>query len=106
MALFNFPLPPAQALAMIRDAAAGVRRVFIPERSGEGAWERLVVDRQIQRCLEDGKVVSGPDINENGHLQYRLRRASAGVEVTLTVVLFNEGGDWQVVVREVSTSDY
>ena len=105
MALLNFPLPTDQALALIR-SAADKGRVFLPERSGEGAWEHLVVDRQIQRCLLDGEVVRGPDINELGHIQYVMCRASAGVEVTLTVALFNEDGDWLVAVRKVSTNGY
>ena len=100
----HFPLPPEKALELIRKAASGKGKVFLPERSGEGEWEKLVVDRQIQRCLEDGEIISGPEPNELGHLEYQMRRASAGVEITITLALFKDENEWVAAVRRISTN--
>ena len=102
----HFPLPPEKALNLIRKAASGKGNVFLPERSGEGEWEKLVVDRQIQRCLEDGKIISGPEPNELGHLEYQMQRVSAGIEITITVALFKDEDDWVAAVRRISTDGY
>lgn len=50
-------------------------------------WYRLVTSRQVLKCLEDGKVKSGPVKDEAGNWRCSLYRLCAGGPVYIDVAL-------------------
>lgn len=105
MTISHFPLPPARAIDLIRDAANS-KNTIIPDRLADGEWPNKVFHRQVMRCLEDGTIINGPDTNEYGHFEYKMKRVSAGQEIYLTAVLFKEENTWIVAVKEVKSGEY
>lgn len=104
MTVADFPLPAAKAIDIIRQqVAAGT--CLMPERFADGDWPHVVYRRQAQRCLESGKIVDGPRINEHGHYHYRMHRLGAGQDIYLMVVLYKGADDWVVRVVGAETHE-
>ena len=101
MTLVDFKLPPDRFLEIVRDVVVNTRNVTIPDPPQVGQWQRTVNYRQVIRCLEEGELVSGPNLDEHGNWQARLRRFSAGVMVLVTVALARRGEGWHIYVIEV-----
>lgn len=97
----SFAMSVQFAEQIIRETAQDSSRVVIPEPPDMGAWEATVTVRQVLRCLEDGDIVEGPEVNEFGHLECVLTRYAVGVEIFVTVVALKEGQDWELFVRKV-----
>lgn len=100
MSVKNFPLTPIRATELIRQCAAD-GDYLLPLRFAEGDWPHVVYRRQAIRCLESGKIIGGPTINEHGHYEYRMHRLSAGQDIYLKVVLY-KSPDWVVRVLEAA----
>ncbi len=75
---------------------------------GADDWPHVQLRRQVIRCLEDGEITGGPETNEFGHWEYQMMRVSAGQEIYLTAVLYQDEGDgeWIVFVKEVTNGEY
>lgn len=107
MSVVQFPMPQHSALEIIKNLA-NTDRALIPPRLAADDWPHVQLRRQVIRCLEDGEITGGPETNEFGHWEYQMMRVSAGQEIYLTAVLYQDEGDgeWTVFVKEVTNGEY
>ena len=61
--------------------------IYIRKFAEKEKWYRLVTTGQVLRCLQEGKVVSGPSLDEEGNWCCSLYKLCGGVRVYVSVAL-------------------
>ena len=81
--------PNPQQVRRLLDETAGDsdKLIYIRKFSEKEQWYRLVTTGQVSRCLREGKVVSGPSVDEEGNWCCTLYKLCGGVRVYVSVAL-------------------
>ncbi len=79
---------PRQVRRLLGEAASNSDKlIYIRKFAKKEQWYRLVTAGQVLRCLQEGKVVSGPSLDEEGNWCCSLYRLCGGVRVYVSVAL-------------------
>ena len=87
-------------MGIVRAAAADSDRIGWSDHARARMEERNVTMRQALDTLRNGKIVSGPTLDEYGEWRVTLRKRSAG-RATRVAVAIKEGGRNLTVVTVI-----
>lgn len=86
------------ALKKIREIAADTSRIAVTPYAKRRMLERgqNITRRQVELCIQKGRIDEGPFLNPRGNWQVNLFRMAAGEELTCVVAI-----NWPTGVLEV-----